>query len=66
MMEQNPYEEGSVLMDAEEHFEYDTMEELAELAERAIAMKFGIRSKFKYCYNFSKCRDQVYTVPSGA
>jgi len=33
MMEQKPYEEGSVLMDAEEHFEYDTMEELAELAE---------------------------------
>jgi len=23
MMEQNTYEEGSVLMDAEEHFEYD-------------------------------------------
>jgi len=33
MMEQKPYEEGSVLMDAEEHFEYGTMEELAELAE---------------------------------
>jgi len=37
MMEQKPYEEGSVLimMDTEEHFEYDTytMEKLAELAE---------------------------------
>ena len=31
MMEQKPYEEGSVLMDTEEHFEYDTMEKLAEL-----------------------------------
>ena len=33
VMEQKPYEEGSVLMDTEGHFEYDTMEKLAELAE---------------------------------
>ena len=33
MMEQKPYEEGSVLKVAEEHFDYETMEDLAELAQ---------------------------------
>ena len=36
MMEQKPYEEGSVLMDTdlEEHFEYDTMEKSLLKTER--------------------------------
>jgi len=45
MMEQKPHEEGSVLMDAEEHFEYDTMEELAELAENREKWNLEVNTK---------------------